>query len=400
MSLKSSDRDVSVDLMRAFAIVGMVICHTISFLSYYLPEFALSNFIGGQIFGDFPAACFLFVAGLSLSLTLDDVKSGSSDFYWKNRNRKRGLLIFLLGLVFCVLAWGPHQMFIWGILTLAGSSIFILTFLNRLSPTALMALGCGVAGLSPWVREHTHYLDYWGGDFQEVTTVLGSYAKIFVEPVREYATYFEIKPLVYGFLGNGEFAFFPWSAFAILGFAMGRVQYRIQPWRVFSLGLVLICSGFAVAWSAFVSGYQGAAVPSSWIAPLSFYPDSISLFMVQLGVCLIVFSVLRQTFGLKKVQELKQGVGFSFVQGATRISRYTLSIYFFHHFVLLWPIWWFGYQKNDYFFYFGRVMDTPFAFGVAALVLSLSYALTRVWDEYAPRFCLEYWLQRFITRSS
>jgi len=109
-----------------------------------------------------------------------------------------------------------------------------------------------------------------------------------------------------------------------------------------------------------------------------------------------VFSLLMRGFSSDDVIRAQALGKVVWIQVFTRMSRYTLSIFFFHHLVMLWPIWWFGHQQGDAYFYYGRVMATPYAFGVAAFILIVSYALTWIWDEVAPWLSLEYWVQKVI----
>ena len=389
MNINSHERSESIDLLRAVAIIGMIICHTMSFLSYEEPGHPLLSFIGQQGFGDFPAAIFIFASGLSLALTFAKCSEPRLVKEWQRRNRRRGVLIFFLGLLFSVIIWGPRQIFIWGVLTLTGSSIVVLSSLIRLPAQVLAVLAAGVLLSAPWVRSQSDFLLYWGGDLHHVTSVLGRYSGVFLEPVREFISDFSVKSIFLGFLSNGEFPFLPWFAFSVIGFLVGRVHLKLKLWTFVLAGLLSIGFGFGLAFSAFFSGYHRSEVVGQLIAPFSFYPNSLSLFLVQLGVCLIFFSVFRSVFEGLTQRALIKGWLKEVVTVSALMSRYTLSIFFLHHMILLWPISLAGLNQGHPLYYYGRIMSPPLSLFMAILVTVFCYFSMRYVDRSAPHLSLE-----------
>ena len=392
------DRVGSIDLMRAIAIIGMVVCHTMSFLSYEEQGYPLLSFVGQQVFGDFPASIFIFASGLSLALTLEGCLDSSVIQQWQQSNRKRGALIFCLGLLFSVLVWGPQQIFLWGILTMTGSSIFFLTYLIHFPLWSLILIAGGVLLGAPFIREHTHFIEYWGGNFQNVTPVLGRFSGIFVEPVREFISDFTLSSVISGFFSNGEFPFLPWSAFSILGFVVGRLRLQWKTWIGFSIGVFSIVFGFGIALSAFYSEYNSELLATQILAPFSFYPDSLSLFLVQLGVCFILLTSLHSIFDQSDGRSAIDGWRRKVLRVGTQMSRYTLSTFFLHHILLLWPIWIGGFLQGHLYFYYGRVCTPPFGFLLALLLLLMCYFLSVFIDRYARAWSLESMIRKLSSR--
>jgi uncharacterized membrane protein len=134
-----------VDLLRGIAIILMIIFNY-SFALYYLNIFTLNGgFLYWYVFPRFIGGMFIFIAGLSLTLSHNQMKG-------KEINKKfftRGLKIFSLGILITIITFltFPEAFIIFGILHFIGVSIilgqFFLKFkkLNLFLGLLIMALG-------------------------------------------------------------------------------------------------------------------------------------------------------------------------------------------------------------------------------------------------------------------
>ena len=163
-----------VDLLRGIAIILMIIFNY-SFALYYLNIFTLNGgFLYWYVFPRFIGGMFIFIAGLSLTLSYSQMKD-------KEINKKfftRGLKIFGLGILITIITFltFPEAFIIFGILHFIGVSIilgqFFLRFkkLNLFLGLLIMALGFYLQELRfdfSWllwlgfVPKNFYTFDYW-----------------------------------------------------------------------------------------------------------------------------------------------------------------------------------------------------------------------------------------------
>ncbi len=128
----AAKRVVSIDVLRGFALMGMVMCH---FMIYYGTPVATGNwfyFFVNHVLGDMGAAWFLMLMGMSQVLSAD--KRQLSQAVLMKKALIRGTYIFLAGILMLALAWGPKEIWQWDILTLMGVATVVL-FVCRYFPT-------------------------------------------------------------------------------------------------------------------------------------------------------------------------------------------------------------------------------------------------------------------------
>ena len=127
----------SVDVMRALALVGMVICHYPIFLSKGEGADAMLYFLSNHMLGDFGAAWFLFLVGISQVLS---AKKQRADQPANTRLPIiRGGVIFVIGLLFLLIVQGPEELWDWDILTLIGTMTIVLLYCRGLPSSTLLA---------------------------------------------------------------------------------------------------------------------------------------------------------------------------------------------------------------------------------------------------------------------
>lgn len=330
----SSQRYISIDMMRGLAIAGMVLCHFI--IDWSMQEKnPFVYFLGDHLLGDWPAAFFTFLVGVSLAISIVRREGkGEDKTLTRYRGVKRGLFIIGVGLLLAVCTLGPASIFAWDILALIGAALILLQYLKDVRP-AWIATGCiGVILVSPFLQKACGYLTYWGGAFQPDPVITPLIPNILVNPVGDYLPGFGI-PAVTGFFVTGYFPIFPWIIFPLLGYLVGKALFTdrlevSQGWKFpQSLGILCIVLGI-------FTGYAGSirASPDSIggiLAPFCFYPDTTSMLLLQFGLALCVLEVLRRLFDRQKTHA-------SWIKIPERLSRYSLTLYIVHLLIIYVPI--------------------------------------------------------------
>jgi uncharacterized membrane protein len=169
-----------VDVARAIAILLMVMCHFTIYITRPDGSYPYVYFLGDHILGDSPAALFLFLVGVSLCISTDRSRqSGVGESSVFRRLIVRGVVLFVIGLVFEAVVWGWSQAFDWDILTTIGSCIILLAILRNLSPKRLVVLAIVAVLLSPYLRKMFGYPASWEGAEYEppwtIGAILGGY---------------------------------------------------------------------------------------------------------------------------------------------------------------------------------------------------------------------------------
>jgi uncharacterized membrane protein len=121
------ERILSIDVMRGFALICMVLVH---FMIFYGNAGAANTwpfFILNHGLGDWGAACFLMMMGMSQVFSGEKHKEEGNLILFK-RALIRGCFIFMAGIIMLALAWGPYQIWQWDILTLIGFATIMLFF--------------------------------------------------------------------------------------------------------------------------------------------------------------------------------------------------------------------------------------------------------------------------------
>lgn len=377
----ASARLDSLDILRAAAILGMVLIHFVDNLAgYRAAEGPGWLYEAAQVAGAVPAPLFTFLVGVSLWLSLVSRRGdGPAEAQATVRIVRRGLFILLLGFAFATLIWMPRAVFDWDILTFIGSAILLLCAVRRLPPAALLAAAAVVLAASPPLRVVTHYAAHWAGD--------------------EYSYRFVLGDILSGWLANGYFPLFPWLAFPLSGFAVGK---WLLPGGVFDATRAatrrLPAAGAALAGLAALGAAVGGSIADPWdeyLAPLSFYPASTSFVLATLGAILLALWALHLLLD-RPGPAPRRGLGFF-----RRYSRYALTTYVVHHAVHIWPLlltaWAQGHTAaGDQWLYYGDAMGVVPAVGLAAAFVAGFYLILIWWDRRQGRFSLEWTLSKLV----
>jgi uncharacterized membrane protein len=197
--MKPLERFNELDVWRGIALIGMILFHSV-FLIDYLGYREFSYFQGiWHVMARFVQFSFLLLVGISLhvsyqrSIILKREKS-----YFLFQQLKRGLLVFLCGLLVTLFTWyfAPDDYVRFGILHFIGVSIILLTFFADKPFIALFVSGLAVV-ITPLVSHST-------------TSVPALLALGFRYP----------------FQSIDYFPVFPWIAIPAFGIFLGSLMYQ------------------------------------------------------------------------------------------------------------------------------------------------------------------------------
>ena len=168
-----------IDVLRGIAVIAMVLYHFSYDLAYFAHLFDVRFFWSGLGLnaGRAIGATFIFLAGLSLTLSYRRAVRSSSGQKLFRKYLGRGVRIFSYGLLITVATWilVPEGVIVFGVLHLIGASIILAyPFLRLRLPNVVLGAGCIAAGLylstlhtdQPWlvwlgIRPDFFTLDYW-----------------------------------------------------------------------------------------------------------------------------------------------------------------------------------------------------------------------------------------------
>lgn len=373
--VRSDHRIVSVDILRATAIFLMIFCHCGIYLvsEKENPGF---YFFANHVIGDFPAPVFLFLVGMGQTLSK------------KGGNFIKGFCLFLLSFLLSFLNSGTEYVFEWDVLSIIGVSMMALAFLKNTRSIFLILIASCIVLVAPWLRDFSTLLNHYNG-FEWNVYLQNHGLHLLVDPAQEYTPLFSWTSIFNGFLWAGTFPVFPCLAYALIGFATGKVffgskQKKIVADVLVSFGVLLIAGSVLIAHAALTK--EAVSVVSDFISAYSFYPLSFSLFLLQMGFVLVAFGILSNAFD-KPFAKIPAWL--------ERASRYSLSIYFLHYLILFWPIRLVGLVlKKDTDAFLSNATSWPVAMAVATTMVLFFVFLTKQWDRFGGQYSLEWFLTK------
>jgi uncharacterized membrane protein len=385
-------RIISIDVLRGFALVCMVLVH---FTYHYGNEAAADSFISfffNDVLADWGAAAFLMMMGISQALSSRRMGKPDNRLLFK-RALLRGGYLFVVGLMMLLLAFGPSRMWRWDILTLMGFATVVLFFCRFLPSWVLVALSGSIAVLTPYLRSAFNIASEWGGGFMPTPFISNYLPGLSIDPVNDYSSVWNLGKIVKGFFLSGYFPVLPWVMFPIIGLVLGRriVQGKLR--RDLSvllvIGFLLLCLGFGLGLAGRTK--PDVSVVNGLVSPLCFYPDSFSMINVQVGMSVIVFSIMYFFYDVRKKDKTKLGLGARFF---TRTSNFSLTFYFLHYMLLGWP-------PLIIYLFTGRYLYGDMMGAVPALLcgvgaVAILEVLIFYWEKVDSKYSLE-WLLAALT---
>ncbi len=384
----------SVDVLRGFALICMVLIHFVIYFSNEPATHTWVYFTFNDLLGDWGAAGFLMMMGISQVLSAAKTPNASPRVLFK-KAALRAVYLFVVGLLMLALAWGPAQIWQWDILTLMGFSTLVLYFCRFLPSWLILLLSAAIALVTPPLRSLVDPLTSWGGAFVSPPIVAETIPGLLVYPVEEYQSVWQLGIIVQGFLLSGTFPVFPWVMFPMIGFVLGR---RIVAQRFArDLPLVLMASVLFIALGlggAVLSlSRLDASVTTDWIAPLSFYPDSFTMMLAQLGIALAVFAGLFYWYDLRQANPQRTGFLHNLYN---RTSRFSLTFYFLHYQLIGWPLAIIYLITGEYLIF--NLMGAWPALLCGFVAVTFLEILLYYWERQSGRYSLEWILAVLTTR--
>ncbi len=383
----------SVDVLRALALIGMVICHYPIFLSSGEGTDAMLYFLTNHLLGgDCGASWFVFLVGLSQVLSIKKRETAQD----KNVSRViiRGTAIFVVGLLFLLVIQGYEELWDWDILTFIGATTIIL-LLCRKAPSWVLLLFCLVVFfITPWLRSFIDIAPFYGGKFESVKWISDIVPNFIFDPAKDYEGGKTVLDNIIGFFLTGQFPLLPWIIFPLIGFVVGRrmTQNLLAADSPFILiiGMMFTFMGLFTAYAGSIK--SGFSVANDYITPLSFYPISFSMIMFLVGVVLMLFISLWRIYDANPDNTKNPGM---FLTYCRLISKYSLTIYISHFALFFIPLRIIQVTTGTY--YLRDVVSTPAAFALAVLLLILYYPLLKQWNKAGGKYSFEWLLAKLLS---
>ena len=167
---KKSERILSVDVMRGFALICMVMVHFMVYLGDAAAVDTWPYFFLNHVLGDWGAACFLMMMGMSQVLSAQKHVGEDNRLIFR-RTLIRGGFIFLVGVFMLALSWGPGKIWQWDILTLMGFATVLLFFCRFLPSWSILAIVVSLIVCTPLLRMGIDFNAILGGNFVNVPVI-------------------------------------------------------------------------------------------------------------------------------------------------------------------------------------------------------------------------------------
>jgi uncharacterized membrane protein len=355
----------------------MIQIHFVDYLGYWSAHDTALYSIA-EWFGMIPAPFFTFLVGISLFISLSKYPPAVA----RRQIFRRGVGIFVLGLLHNLFNWGADLIFDWDILTLIGSALIIVYFLRRVNLTWLSLIIFSIIILSPILRELSNYNQYWN----------------FADSEFIYALTF--KDVFLGWLLNGYFPIFPWIIFPLAGYATGRTILGAsasdkQRKYARNFGLLGVLLALVGALGVFFYPLTNLDV---YLSPILFYPASTTYLLIMLGATLIAFTGLWLLLDAKKTSTARtKWTRGRLALPIQRYSRYSLSTYIIHHTVHLYPLYLVGWLKmGDRWYYYADAMPIWMALLLWLVFVVIFYYVIKQWDKIEGKYSLEWMLGHFV----
>ena len=290
-----------LDLLRGLAVLIMIEAHVLDSWTRF-PDRQTRQFAYAMILGGFGAPLFLFLAGVTVSLSAGSKFRRTGDVDAASRAvGRRGLEVFGLAFLFRIQAWvlgwsAARSLLKVDILNIMGPSIMaaaaiwgaLTTVKGRL--LAFSAAMLAVTLLSPIVR---------------TISILSALP----DPIEAY-----LRPV--GGLSN--FVFFPWAGFVFAGAIVGLVLDGLRTRRqehLANLGFALVGIGLTMA------AYELSFLPT-WYPQSHFWTTSPAFFFLRVGI-------MTAAIGIAYAWDLRPG-GADKWSPLQQLGRTSLFIYWIH----------------------------------------------------------------------
>lgn len=391
----AAQRRDSIDALRGLALIGMVICHYPIYLSSGAGQDAMLFFLSNHLLGgDFGASWFVFLVGLCQALS-----SKKADAPGSGNTRKtivRGAAIFIIGLLFLYTLHGYEELWDWDILTFIGATTILLLPVRRMPNWSVLLACAAIFFMAPWLRSFVDLAPLYGGGFENVEWFSHYFPNLLFDPMQDYQGAHSFLGNVLGFVLVGQFPLFPWLAYPLVGFVVGRRMVQDQlasdaPF-ILLLGLSFTFLGLLAA----TAGSQRTvfSISNDYITPLSFYPLSFSMSWLVLGVVLMLFIGLWRRYDATPKDAEKVSMFLAYTR---LMSKYSLTVYISHFALFLIPfrIVQFATGTNLQ----RNLVSTPTAFAMGIALLLLYAPVLQRWDVAGGKYSCEWLLAKILAHA-
>jgi len=350
MTARRTARLVSIDVLRAVAIVLMTLVHFVENLagSYDIES---GPFIGANRYWwmptGFAAPLFTFLSGVSYRLWVDaQVARARDDEEISKITVRRGLFLILFGLLFNVLVWMPEDIFNWDILTLVGTAMLALDVARR-TPPVVSAVACGLLiALAPTLRAVADYRAFWQAGFYDYDFTFGD--------------------VLLGYLATGYFPVFPWLAMPLTGFLAAPLIYGPRDDRgratAAATGGLLVAAAVAVMAARPFVPARLVTHDRLW----AMFPPTTAYVLGSIGGAILLALLLH------RMLDARSDRPGPLLHIAGAMSRHSLTLYILHHVAHVWPLWLAGFVTAgdpDALWQVATPASTAIAWAVAFLLL-------------------------------
>jgi len=261
--LINNKRDVTIDVLRGFAIFTMIAANMAAF-ALARPHPFLFRF-----YGTFAAPIFILISGMMVVYTT--MVNGRNFRYFLIRG---GLLILIAALI-DIFVWTIYPFVSFDVLYLIGVALPIAYLFQRLSPLYRWLIIVAVFLLTPFLQQAFGYTDY--------PTELTLWGKTTIQAA-------DPTGVINHWLVDGFFPIFPWLGFSLLGVNLAKIRwtsiykaYSFANKKVLFTGLGTLIIGGIIWWM-----YPGSLLTRGGYSEL-FYPPTIGYILCAIGLILMLF---------------------------------------------------------------------------------------------------------------
>ena len=325
---ESSDRLPGPDVVRAVALIGVVVMNYHGYLMFREEGFVARDSALDRFFDPFEgplstrfASTFVLTAGVGITLLTRRVVAdraagvvGASRAVTEMRWRlvRRGLALYVLGQLLDVIWPGT-------IIVYYGAMFAIASLLFTLATRWIVAIGLAAALAGWWISAWSFWRVEDGGSVMWLRSPAS-------DSIRRYV--FEI-------VVNGTHPLLPWLLFLCAGIVLGRM-FDVPDWRLWCAGLGLLLFGIATVVSSL------ADTPFTDLA-LSRHPFDRGLVYSAsaLGTSLVAFAVISW------LADRATGPAGAVVEILRQAGQMTLTLYIAHILIFNLVVDWLGWVEPD-----------------------------------------------------
>lgn len=337
--IRHSIRVRSVDVLRGWCVVAMVVAHFVDYLTSPTESGTGLAFAASYGLGTWVAPTLLVLAGMGQALSkASALTEDPAPSFW-TKSAIRSLQLVGLDLYLVAMEGRLNHSMTWGVLTLHAVVNLVVSASHRLPSGTLFVLAVAVATLAPVLRAAGAVSDVWGG-FHENSFASHYIPGLLWEPMNDLQyTPWTWRATAQSILVSGAFPVFPWLCFPLFGMVLGR-RVSIQQFgndlvSLRFLGLTLMCLGLGGAWYSIQQ--PASSIVTSYLSPLSFFPNSFTMVLLQLGVTLVALAWAFSRYDSKASDRTIEES--SLLEAALRrTSRSALGLYYWHFQLMDWSL--------------------------------------------------------------